>query len=154
MKYISIDITSLNNIDDISDVISMGIMFGDTDFSDIEYLEFNIVHNDYLLKHSEIMSGTEKLRDLIDSERIACYFENLISYICLHLSDLSISEGDKIQIVTSKYMNKTNILRSVFINYDLDLFNIPTFVGHMGNTHREICENQGKYFEKFCRISR
>jgi len=154
MKYVSINITSLNNIDSVSDVISMGIMFGDTDSSNSEYLEFNIIHEDYFLKHSEIEGSIEKLRDLISSERISCYFENLISYLEMHLFDRSILTGDKIQVVTSRCENKMDILRSVFVNYDLEIFNIPSCVGHIGSTTREMCENQGKYFEKFYRISR
>ena len=77
-----------------------------------------------------------------------------MSYMSMHLEGLSINEGDKIQIVTSQCQNRMDILRSMFMNYDLEIFNIPGYVGHIGNSHREICENQGDYFEKFYRISK
>jgi hypothetical protein len=120
----------------------------------LEYLEFNIIHDDYLIKHSGIDEATKILRELISSERISCYLDNLVSYVSMHLMEHLSLENGQIHIITNNCVNRINILNCLFNDYEIEVFNIPNYLVDSNGSHREICERQSVYFKKFHDISK
>lgn len=154
MKYISLDISTLNNIDSTTDLISVAMLFCDTDNEKKEYLEFSVIHDEYLVKHSEMQKATKELQNILKTERISCYFENLVSYIDLHLNENGIPQSDEISIITNNIDSRIKILGDLFCNYKIDLFSIPRKNINDDLSHVQICELQRDYFEKIYQISK
>jgi hypothetical protein len=153
MRYISLDLTTVNDVDSIESVTSMAIMFCDTDSEETKFLEFNVLQKEYVVKHEQIEKASSEFLKIVKEERVSCYYENLIPYIWLHFSANGHEDGDDLMIVTNGLSGKINIIKSLFGAYNFDLFNIPKFSIKESN-HSDACDFQRVYFEKYHQISK
>jgi hypothetical protein len=149
MKYISLDLSVVNEQDDISSLTSMAMLFCDTESKKEELLEFNVIHDSYLVNHGNMERASSSFLSILKKERAACYSENLQNYISRKLFEFGSSEGDKILIVTNDLAKRVNILKRTFDLYDLELFNIPNFTSEKDDSYTDICNLQSEYFEKY-----
>lgn len=152
MKYISLDLSVINNQDDISSLTSMSMLFCDTESEKTEFSEFNIIHDSYLVNHDDMEKASNSFSSILKRERVACYSENLSNYILRKVENNGSSEGDKILIVTNNLVGRMDILKEVFKLYDLELFNVPNFTPEKNASYADICSLQREYFEKFQNI--
>ena len=148
MKYLSLDLCVINDLDDIKSLTSMAIMFCDTESEKTEFVEFNVLQDEYVVSHEEIGKASESFLSILKKERISCYSENLIHYLSRHLSANGSPEGDRILIVTNHAMERIEIMKEAFSLYEIEVFNIPNFTRN-DNKYIDICSLQREYFEKF-----
>lgn len=148
MKYISLDISTINGLDQIQDLVTVAMMFCDTDNDQTEYIEFNVRHDQYLVKDSAIEKAAQTFNNILKSEQISCYFENLVAYTHLHLEDRGISDEDQITVVTNNLLERFGILKDLFVNQKIELFNVPGNNIESGLSHLKVCSVQREYFEK------
>jgi hypothetical protein len=153
MRYISLDLTTLNDLDSIESVTSMAIMFCDTGSEETKFLEFNVLQKEYVVKHEQIEKASGEFQKMVKSERVSCYYENLIPYIWLHFSGNGHDDADDLLIVTNNVLERINIIKSVFGSYNFDLFNVPKF-SIKESSYSDICNLQREYFEKYHQISK
>ena len=68
MRYISLDLTTVNDVDSIESVTSMAIMFCDTDSEETKFLEFNVLQKEYVVKHEQIEKASSEFLKIVKEE--------------------------------------------------------------------------------------
>ena len=110
MKFICVDITTLNSNKSLDAVSSIGLLIGDTDTEDTEFTELSIIQPFYTVDPFMIETAISEFSDILDEETEKYYVENLSPRIYQYLRDNDVSYSEELMIVTSNIKNRLNML--------------------------------------------
>jgi hypothetical protein len=149
MKFICVDITTLNSNKSLDAVSSIGLLIGDTDTEDTEFTELSIIQPFYTVDPFMIETAISEFSDILDEETEKYYIENLSPRIYQYLRDNDVSYSEELMIVTSNIKNRLNMLDNLFGKYNVDYVNLR--VDRSGKKS-DICNRQAELFREFFRL--
>lgn len=146
MEFLSFSVSTFNGIDNIEDLASIYIsVFSDKDDT-VNYIEINILREEYIIKHENVKKSLYLLEEIASEGRNSCYIDNLRSYINLILKENNISQN--FTLVTSDLLGKSNIIKYIFDDYNLDLFNCKIENLENFKSPIDLIDFQIRYFKK------
>ena len=146
MEFLSFNVSTFNGIDSIEDLASIYIsVFSDKDDT-VNYIEINILREEYIIKHENVKKSLYSLEKIASEGRNSCYIDNLRSYINLILKENNISQN--FTLVTSDLLGKSNIIKYIFDDYNLDLFNCKIENSENLKSPIDLIDFQIRYFKK------
>ena len=149
MKFICVDITTLNPNKSLDSISSIGLLIGDTDTGDTEFTELSIIQPFYIVEPSMIETAISEFSDILAEDTEKYYIENLSPKIYQYLRDNNISYSEELMVVTSNIKNRLNMLDKLFGKYNVDYINLR--VDRSGRKS-DICNRQAELFREFFRI--
>lgn len=149
MKFICVDITTLNKNRSLNSVSSVGILIGDTDTDKTEFTELSIIQPLYKVDPFMIETAISEFSSILDSGTEKYHIENLMPRIYQCLRDNDISYSEKVMIVTNDIGNTFSILDELFGKYNVGYTNLP--VNH-SDVKLETCKRQAELFREFFRL--
>ena len=146
MEFLSFNVSTFNGIDSIEDLASIYIsVFSEKDDT-VNYIEINILREEYIIKHENVKKSLYSLEKIASEGRNSCYIDNLRSYINLILKENNISQN--FTLVTSDLLGKSNIIKYIFDDYNLDLFNCKVENPENFKSPIDLIDFQIRYFKK------
>jgi hypothetical protein len=149
MKFICVDITTLNSNKSLDAVSSIGLLIGDTDTEDTEFTELSIIQPFYTVDPFMLKTAISEFSDILDEDTEKYYIENLSPRIYQYLGDNGVSYSEEFMVVTSNIKNSLNMLDKLFGKYNVDYVNLR--VDRSGRKS-DICNRQAELFREFFRL--
>ena len=149
MRFICVDITTLNSNKSLDSVSSIGLLIGDTDNEDTEFTELSIIQPLYTVEPFMIETAISEFSDILNENTEKYYIDNLSPRIYQYLGDNEVSYSEELMIVTSNIKDRLNILDKLFGKYNVDYVNLR--VDRSGRKS-DICNRQAELFREFSRL--
>lgn len=149
MKFICVDITTLNKSKSLNSVSSVGILIGDTNTDETEFTELSIIQPLYKVDPFMIETAISEFSNILGADTEKYHIDNLMPRIYQYLGDNDISYSDEVMVVTNDIGNTFTILDRLFEKYNVGYTNLPT--NHSG-IKSEVCNRQAELFREYFRI--